>query len=87
MIQEIFQQKGIPGIVRSGTGHFGQTGQIGPLSYVPSGGGYSVLVPREYVVEADIEAEIVLGEEWKKARLVNISFFDTDKPDHNKKSD
>jgi hypothetical protein len=75
MIEDILRQKGIPAFVYSGTGHFGVTGQLGISSYPAIGGGYSIMVPAEYVVDADAEAEIILGEEWKNARLVDINDF------------
>jgi len=71
MINEVFREKEIPVVVLSGTGHFGQTGQMGASSFRPIDGAYSILVPEEYVEDADQEAEIILGEDWTKFRVQN----------------
>lgn len=63
------EDKDIPVIILSGTGHFGETGQMGTSSYRPIDGGYSIMVPREFATDADIEAEAILGEDWVKARI------------------
>ena len=75
MIIEAWQSAEIPGIVLSGTGHFGLTGQMGPSSFRPVGGHYSLLVPREFVVEADAVAGSILGEDWDKSKLINIEEY------------
>lgn len=69
MIVEVFNQKNIPVVVHSGTGHFGQTGQMGMSSFRPIGGGYSIMVPREFVEAANTEGEAILGEQWAGAKL------------------
>ena len=66
------RENDIPVIVHSGTGHFGQTGQMGVSAFRPVGGGLSLAVPREFVVEADQVAETILGDDWKNARLIDI---------------
>jgi len=73
MITDALRSKDIPVVVISGAGHFGQTGQMGVSSFRPIGGGYSVMVPREFIDRADIEGQQILGEEWEKAK-----FFDVD---------
>lgn len=77
MIEERFNDRGIPVVVLSGAGYFGQTGQLGPSSYQPIGGGYSVYVPENFVVAADIEGTAILGETWAAARLVDIEQADS----------
>ena len=72
MVAEALRGNDIPVIVHSGAGHFGQTGQMGVSAFRPIGGGLSLAVPREFVVEADQVAETVLGDDWKKARLIDI---------------
>jgi hypothetical protein len=72
MIQDALRSKKVPVVVHSETGHFGVTGQLGPSSYRPIGGGYTVLVPKEFVVQADTEGAAILGEDWVKGRLVDI---------------
>jgi hypothetical protein len=75
MVLEIFHTKGIPAVVNSGAGYFGNLDQLGPASFRPVGGAYSVMVPRSYVVDADREAEIVLGDVWRNSRLIDIKEF------------
>jgi len=72
MIEEVLQEKKIPVVIYSGAGHFGETGQMGPSSSRPIGGGYSVFVPKEFVSDADQEALIILGEEWEKGKMFDI---------------
>jgi hypothetical protein len=72
MIQEVFTERGIPIVIHSGTGHFGQTGQMGMSSFRPVGGGYSIMVPLEFVTAADREAEAILGDTWRGSRLVDF---------------
>ena len=72
MINEGLHSKNIPVIILSGTGHFGQTGQMGTSSFRPIDGGFSVMVPEEFAVDANYEAEIILGDDWIKSRDENI---------------
>ena len=72
MLQEVFESKGIPVVVQSGTGHFGVTGQMGPSSFRPVGGQYSLFVPEEFVADADQEAGLILGDEWEESKLFDI---------------
>ena len=74
MIVEVLHAKEIPAVILSGAGHFGQLGQLGPSSSRPVGGAYSIMVPREFVIDADREAESIMGDDWKKYRMVNIDF-------------
>jgi hypothetical protein len=71
MIIEGLRSKNIPAVILTGGGYFGHTGQMGISSSLPIGGGYSIMVPRDFAAEADTEAELILGDEWKKARLVD----------------
>lgn len=72
MVVDGLRAKDIPAVIISGTGYFGATGEMGVSAYVPVSGAYSIMVPREFVVEADREAEVILGDEWKKGRLIEI---------------
>ncbi|MEW6410836.1 MAG: hypothetical protein AB1483_00015 [Candidatus Zixiibacteriota bacterium] len=72
MILEVLREKDIPAVILSGAGHFGLTGQMGPSSYRPIDGAYSVVVPEDFVVDADREGQAILGEEWERSRLVDI---------------
>ena len=69
MLIEALHAKDIPAILHSGSGHFGETGQMGLSSFRPVGGGYSLWVPRQFADDADQEAEVILGELWQKSRL------------------
>lgn len=72
MVVEGLRSKDIPAIVRSGTGHFGITGQMGNFTFRPIGGGYVVMVAEEKVGDALIEAEIILGDEWERSNLIEV---------------
>jgi hypothetical protein len=72
MIEEALSEKDIPVVIQGGTGHFGVTGQMGTSSFRPIGGGYTIHVPAEFVEDADIEGEAILGDDWIKGRLVDI---------------
>lgn len=72
LLLEALQAHDIPSVILSGTGHFGQTGQMGTDSFRPVGGGYTLLVPEDFVQEADQEATGALGEEYEKGRLIEI---------------
>ncbi len=74
MVAEALKSKDIPVVILSGAGYFGQLGQLGPSSSRPVGGAFSILVPKDYVVDADREGEMILGDDWKKCRLVDIEF-------------
>ena len=74
MVVEVLHAKKIPAVILSGGGHFGQLGQMGPSSFRAIGGAFSLMVPKEYVVDADREGEMIMGEDWKKYRLVDIGF-------------
>lgn len=72
MIIEALHANDIPAVVMGGAGHFGQTGQMGPSSARPIGGSFSLMVPHEFVDQADQIAGSILGEEWEKAKLFDI---------------
>ena len=72
MLLEVLRDKDIPSVVRSGAGYFGQTGQFGPSSYRPVGGAFTLLVPQDFVGDADREGTAILGDEWANAKLVDI---------------
>ena len=70
MLVEALESKGIRALVHSGAGHFGITGQMGASSFRPIGGAYTIMVGRENANDASIEAEIILGPDWSKVKLV-----------------
>ena len=72
MIMECLQEKDIPSVLRSGVGHFGATGQMGPSSFAPAGGVYILFVPQDFVIVADREAGLIMGSDWEKSRLVDL---------------
>lgn len=72
LIEEALRAKDIPVVVLSGTGHFGATGSMGPSVPLPVGGLYSLMVPEQFIVEADQEGAALLGEEWEQWRMVDI---------------
>ena len=72
MLLEALQSKGIPIVIQSGSGHFGQIGQMGMSALAPIGGGYSVMIPWKFVPEADREATAILGEVWEAAKLIDV---------------
>jgi predicted nucleic acid-binding Zn-ribbon protein len=78
MLLEDLRDKDIPAVLRSGTGYFGMTGQFGPSSFRPVGGAFTLLVPEEFVPDADQEGQAILGNEWEKGKLVDISDYDND---------
>jgi hypothetical protein len=71
MILEGLRAKDIPAVLYSGAGYFGETGSMGVSLYVPVGGAYTLLVPVEYVEDADGEGRLILGDDWKKARIID----------------
>jgi hypothetical protein len=72
MVLECLRSNDIPAVILSGTGHFGQTGQMGMSVFRPVGGQFSVMVPVAHVAEADHHGYSILGEEWEKSRTVDI---------------
>ncbi len=72
MTVEGLRAKDIPAVIQSGVGHFGFAGTQGLSSFAPVGGGYSIMVPREFVDDAAREAEVILGDDWEKSKLVDI---------------
>ena len=72
MLEESLRNSHVPVVILRGTGFFGKTGQMGMTSFQPAGGVYTVMVPREYVGDADAHGQSIMGEDWVKARLVDI---------------
>jgi hypothetical protein len=69
MVVEALRAKNIPAVILSGTGHFGQLGMMNVSLYLPIGGGYSVMVPRKFAVDADREGSLLLGDVWEESRI------------------
>lgn len=72
LVVEDLRAKDIPVVMRSNTGHFGETGQMGTSTFRPIGGGYIVFVPEAYIEQADNEGEAILGDVWTNSRLKDI---------------
>lgn len=71
LVLEALRAKDIPAVIQSGVGYFGFVGTQGLSGYAPVGGGYSLLVPVDYVTDAANEAELILGDDWKKVRITD----------------
>lgn len=69
MVLEALREKSIPAVILSTTGYFGRAGQMGVSSYLPIAGSYAVMVPLDYVEDADMEGETILGDEWLASRV------------------
>ena len=72
LLAEVWDNDGIAFVIQSGAGYFGTTGQMGMSAFQPAGGSYSLYVPEEFIVEADTDAQGVMGDEWLNSRLVDI---------------
>jgi len=75
MVMEALRAKDIPAVIHSDAGHFGQTGQMGTSSFRPMGGAYTLMIPRDHIVEADREAATILGDVWEKSRLCDLDEY------------
>jgi hypothetical protein len=64
MVVEGLKSKGIPAVLFSADGYYGVIGHVG--------GGSSVMVPLEHVAKADRVAELILGDLWDNAKLVDV---------------
>jgi hypothetical protein len=72
MVEEALRSKDIPVVILSGGGHLGALGQMGSGPILPLGGGFSVMVRKDDAAQADRECQIILGDAWDVARLVDI---------------
>ena len=68
MVTHGLRAKSIPAVVLSSSGYLGQL-KFDGFSAFRSAGAYSILVPMEYVADANKEAETILGDVWDKARV------------------
>lgn len=71
MVLEGLRAKDIPAVIYSGVGYFGQAGAMGSSLYTPVGGAYTLLVPQEYIEDADEEGLLILGEDWDRAKIID----------------
>ncbi|MCP4583357.1 MAG: DUF2007 domain-containing protein [candidate division Zixibacteria bacterium] len=70
MVVEALKARDIPAVILQGSsltfGHFGTSVQgLGS-------GGFTLMIPREHIEEADKEAAEILGDEWESAKLVDL---------------
>lgn len=73
MVLEGLHAKNIVAVLHSSAGHFGLTGQLGMSALRPIDGGYlTLMVPEEFIEDADEEGALILGEKWDKLKLVDI---------------
>ena len=72
MLLGALHAKEIPAVIHSGVGYFGRVGTQGPSSFAPVGGGYTIVVPKEFAADAAEEAKLILGDDWEKMKLVDI---------------
>ncbi len=73
MLLEALREKDIPAVIHDQAGYFGVTGQMGVSSFRPVGGAYTLMVPLDFIVDADQEGRVVIGDdEWEQAKLVDI---------------
>jgi hypothetical protein len=72
MLEEVLRDDNIPVVVVRGAGYFEVTGQMGLTSFAPGGGAYTLMVPEEFVADADAHGLSIMGEDWAKSRLVDI---------------
>jgi len=72
LVLETLRMNKVSAVILSGTGYFGQSGQMGPSSFQPVGGSYSLMIPSEGVAAADEICQAILGEDWEKAKLIDI---------------
>ncbi len=67
MVKEGLKAKGIPAAILNRGGYIGDFG----LQQFTSGD-YLLMVPREFVVDADKEAETILGDVWEESKVYDI---------------
>lgn len=72
MVYEALLNKEIPVVIKSGNRFFGQAFTGGINSLDPLSDIVILFVPRKFVGDAVSEAEVILGDEWNKWRLVNV---------------
>ncbi len=67
---QALRAKEIPAVIQSHAGYFGMVMNMGLVPLRPDSVAVFLWVPHEYVDQAAKEAEVVLGEEWEKAKLI-----------------
>lgn len=69
MLVEGLRAKDIPVVIHSSTGLFAQ---FGGEMFKPGKDTYAIMILKEYIEDADREANLMLGEIWEKAKLIDI---------------
>lgn len=72
MLLEGLNAKEIPCVLLSAMGYHGSMGFIGEDFVRPMSAGISIMIPEEYVLDADREASLMLGDIWEKSKLYNV---------------
>jgi hypothetical protein len=70
MIRERLEELNIPIVILSRASRYETTRIMGLSTINPLGGRYAILVPKEYVEEADLEGEAIFGEDWVKGKTI-----------------
>jgi hypothetical protein len=71
LVLEALESKDIPALLSDHTGNFGRSG-LGMSAYSPDTGAITLFVPQEFIHDASLEARIILGEDWDKAKLGDL---------------
>ena len=69
MLVQGLRAKDIPVVVYSSTG---LVAQFGGDMIKPTKDSYAIMILREYIAEADHEANLMLGEIWEKSKVIDI---------------
>ena len=69
MIEEALREADLPVVVISQSGYVGTSGMMGTALFNPAGNGYAVMIPEDFVAEADALATEMFGEIWTSARI------------------
>ncbi|MDH3891314.1 MAG: hypothetical protein OEV49_09550 [candidate division Zixibacteria bacterium] len=72
VVVEALHSNDIPAVLLSDNGPCTHNCQMGSVSEELTSDGFMVLVPSEFVGEADQIAGSVLGEEWEQAKLYDV---------------
>ena len=68
MVVEGLKAKEIPAVLLSESGYLGHMGLSAGRTN-PLGGGHLIMVPAQFAGDADMEAKLMLGDEWVRWRL------------------
>jgi hypothetical protein len=69
MVVEGLRAKTIPAVLYSTAGHTGFFGLMSSDILNPMGHGYYIMVPLEFIEDADREGELMMGDSWHACRI------------------